>query len=249
MSEVRAIILCEGETDQTLIGLYLESISDYSFCQKSTYSDIFSGEEITWYKNKRDCYIGIWDNNGNNFEKALDKISYREKNLEHIIECIVVVTDNDDEFAQDELPKRLYLTISTGLGKADKGIDSLKNNEWVRFKLKNPFGDAIIDVCYLLVPSDKNGALETYMLDALTENDENQAYIIGQVKSFISDIDTKKYLQHRRDKTKATLGVAISIFNPERIFWIMNEILKSVDWGKYKTSSMQFAIFNDFLSN
>ena len=204
---------------------------------------------INWYVNPKGVSIGIWNNNGNKFEEVLNKICYREKVFEHIIENIVIVTDYDDESAKNERSQSLYHVLAKELGNPITDCSTLINNEWVKFKLTNSFEVAVVSVCFLLVPIDKVGALETYMLDALTEKSDEQESIIEQSKKFVVNINSNTYLKHRREVTKATLGVALSIFNPERIFRIMNEILGGVDWGNFATSNRQFGIFKDFLED
>ena len=249
MNNIEAMILCEGETDQILLGLYLEGTSNYSYFANHEYDKMFSSKSINWYKDNEKRIIGIWDNGGNQFDTALNSICFREKSFEHIINHIVVVTDYDDENAMTERSQGVYGTVFEGLG-VDKGkIPSRICNVWHTVFFDNPFGSHCIKLCYLLVPLDKVGALETFMLDSMTENNPEQSTVIEQARTFIENLKTDVYLTHRRDKTKALLGVSLSIFNPERIFRIMNEILKSVSWDTFETSNKQFALFSDFLGD
>lgn len=41
---------------------------------------------------------------------------------------------------------------------------------------------------------------------------------------------------------KAELGVSISIFNTDRVFTIINELLEIVDWTQFDTVHKQFAL-------
>lgn len=248
MKNIKAIILCEGETDQILIGLYLESISQYHYITNKKFENIFINEKINWYTDNSDNIIGIWDNGGNNFDSSIKNICDREKNIEHLIEHVVIITDHDDETVENDKPKKIYELLSSGLGTNSQLTNTLKNNEWLTFNFEAPFSCAAqMKVCYLLVPLEEQGALETYMLSALTEDKAEQKEVIEQAKEFIENIHTEVYLKGRRLRTKAVMGVSLSVFNPEGIFRIMNEILHSVNWSKFEISQRQFRIISDLV--
>lgn len=246
MSKVKALILCEGDTDRDLLGMYIEGKSSYRFCNDKKIRSYFSEKPIVWYKNSTDEVIGIWSVGCDCFDPALGDICSREK-LEKTIEKILIITDHDDTTTENKKPRELYKILVEGLvGEVDSG-EQLVNDNWITIKYSNSFAEYSIEVGYLLVPKDEEGALETYMLKALTETNPEQKDIINQAKRFIEELKSDIYLKKRRDKTKAVLGVSISVFNPERSFIIMNELIKSVDWTKYDMSNNQFAIINDIL--
>ena len=104
-----------------------------------------------------------------------------------------------------------------------------------------PF-QSFTDSGYLLVPKDSQGALETFILKAFSEKNENRKQVADQVKAFIQHFSSDVYLKSRREKIKAELGVSLSIFNPDKVFTTMDELLKSVDWHSFDIVNDHFKI-------
>ena len=243
MMRIRGIILCEGETDQALLGYYMMGISDWKY--KYDKSKLpFPQETINWFKDGQGNVLGIWAVGGNDFSSELEMIMDSEM-VEHTIDRIVVVTDHDDVDAEESRSYKLRDVVKDSLS-LDNDIDILwENNAWTEIKYRNSLGEYIINICYLLVPAEEEGALETFMLNALCENEEEKNNVISQVRDFLSGFASEKYLKKRREKIKAELGVSISIMNPDRVFTIMNELLESVSWEKFDTANKQFSVLKD----
>ena len=203
----------------------------------------FPNTNINWYKLNDNNILGIWSVEGNDFTAALKEIAKREK-LEHSIERLAIVTDHDDSSAENERFQKSFTTLTTHL--CANNSATRNNNDWQRIDFDNSFGEASILFCYILVPSDELGALETFMLKSLSEKDSLKKKIIESSKNFIAnlsndeDLKQSKILQERREKIKAELGVFISIFSPDRVFTTMNELIESVQWEDFDTSYKQF---------
>ena len=97
MNRNNRIILCEGETDQILLGKYLECVSGWRFFHNK--KSLFPKEKINWYKKSEEEILGIWAVGGNDFKKAMEMIIKREA-LEPSIGSMAVVTDHDDSEAE-----------------------------------------------------------------------------------------------------------------------------------------------------
>ena len=85
----------------------------------------------------------------------------------------------------------------------------------------------------VVIPVEHQGALETVMLEAIAE-DPYDAHIIEMVESFIKTMRTEagKYITSNRKELKAKLGVTWAIQYPEKVFKLINEQIKSVQWEK-----------------
>ena len=57
-----------------------------------------------WYRNAKEELLGIWNVGGNNFNRAVEEIFSLEI-LEHSIERIVIITDNDDCFNKSAIAR------------------------------------------------------------------------------------------------------------------------------------------------
>ena len=108
---IKGIILCEGASDQVLIGEYLKKIKCWSF-MRAKKDFPFLDQDITWYVNSDEDYFAIWSVNGSNFNDAVSKIFELEK-YEHTTESLVIITDHDDETATSNRPQEIYNTINS----------------------------------------------------------------------------------------------------------------------------------------
>ena len=246
MMYINGIILCEGDSDQVLLGSYLSKIMDLEF-YRLTDKNPFPEEKIFWYHNKNDKIIGIWNVGGCNFLPSIKKIILREK-LEHSIESIIVVTDNDDVKMSEERYVGIYNTINelVSISNYDSLSSQREYNTWHTIKFAGSFSQITsIRYCFLLVPLNSQGALETFMLDALSEKSETEKDAIQQVKEFVKDFQSEKYLRKRREKIKAELGISLSIFCPEKMFDTMIEMINQVDWSTFDQTDKQFGILKE----
>ncbi len=238
---VKSIILCEGETDQALVGCYLEKVAGWMFT-RDIKDNPFPKEPISWYMDKDSQNFGIWQVGGNDFSKALKSLFEREK-LEHSIDSIVIITDHDDEDAEQGRVTAIQSVIATVLD--DQIIDiTVATNAWSIISFRNSFGATKIQFLYLLVPVEEYGALETFMMNALSEQSKEKEHVIEESKAFINEFQSDVYLKQRRDRIKAELGVSLSIFSPDRIFTTMKELIDSVHWEKFEETHRQFDELN-----
>lgn len=246
MKHIKGIVLCEGDSDQVLLGAYLAAVKNMTFV-KQIGDNIFAKERVIWYSDKSEQYIGIWNVGGNEFSPTIQKIMQSEF-FEHKIESIVVITDYDDESAEQERANKIFKTINETVAINEyKPWDSSKmNNKWNRILFTDSFSQQVdIKYCYLLVPYDSYGALETYMLKSLSENDEEKKDVIFQVKEFVNNFKSERYLRKRREKIKAELSVSVAVFNPEKMFDTMKELISSVDWMQFEQTEKQFGLLKE----
>ena len=115
-----------------------------------------------------------------------------------------------------------------------KGRQKYCSNVWVENVYKNAFGqNKIIEMLLVAIPLEHQGALETILLDAIAE-DPYDAHIIELTTSFVKMMraEASKYISSDRKELKARLGVTWAVQYPEKIFKLINEQIKSVEWEK-----------------
>ena len=243
---IKGIILCEGASDQVLLGAYLEKINGWSFVRpKKNFP--FQDKNIIFYENSSNEYFAIWSSNGCNFKDAVGKIFELEK-YEHTTESLVIITDYDDENAAKERPQAIFRTINEiiSLDNYDQDILVKNNNQWQELSYTAGFNRKIkMNFCYLLVPLDSQGALETFMLNALSESSVSRKEVIEQVKVFLRDLKSQVYLKQRRERIKAQLSVSVSVFAPERMFDTFKELISLVDWSLFDETNKQFKVLSE----
>ncbi len=232
------LILCEGKTDAILLSYYLEKTCGWTprntLKNLAIKADDSKGESAYWYRKDSDCLLICGVGGKDRFGTF-----FRDRILAAMIDScafskIAVVTDKDD---------RAVLSIRDSFQSIFKPvITRAKNNVWVTNQYRDSFGmDAHVEFLLLTIPEDKEGALETLLLDAISEN-EYDKMIVDKSKSYIESIEpyALKYIGKTRLKLKASLGVTWAIQYPEKIFSFINEQIKSIAWEKSQLLSKCF---------
>lgn len=230
------IIMCEGETDLILISYYLERVKGWKYTSTPKGLSInFTEQEnkaaCNYRNSKKDelliCAVGGKDNFGNFFNDHLKKPIMRS-NAGETEYRIALVTDRDD-FSVEEIEN----SISNELVPIIKNIE---NNSWQRNEVNADLGTKVnIEFLLVVIPKENHGALETVLMEALAKDDYD-ANIIHKSEEFIFGLESEAdlYIHENRLKLKAQLGVAFSIFNPEKTFSLFEERLVSVKWEESK---------------
>ncbi len=228
------IILCEGETDLILISYYLEKTKGWVFTNKPKGLKLNFTEQDNKaacnYKNDNNdelliCAVGGKNNFGNFLNDYLRKPIIRT-NAGETKYKIALVTDRDDVSVQE-----IEQSVSEQLSPL---VSNIENNVWKLNDAEAELGTKVtIEFLLIVIPKENTGALETVLMDALSKN-EYDANIVEKCNQFITDIkpDAQRYIHESRLQLKAQLGVAFSIFNPEKTFSLFKERLVSVKWEK-----------------
>jgi hypothetical protein len=228
------LILCEGKTDAIFLSYYLEQVCGWTHKfpkdeipkNFSINSNIKKGESMEWYRRADDflliCGVGGKDNFGS-FIKSKIIPAMIDGN---VFSKIAIVTDRDD---------REESSICQSFQSLLKPVVSLiDDNVWIGNRYKNSFGqEKTVDFLLLIIPSDKEGALETTLMDAIAEIEYDRV-IVESSKEFVASIApmASRYIGKNRLKLKTCLGVIWSIQSPEKIFSFIDEQIRSVKWEK-----------------
>lgn len=142
-------------------------------------------------------------------------------------EKIVLITDRDNRKTEE---------VARDILEAVEDIaDNIKDRVWCH----NTYLDGYeikkeIEVLLLIVPAEHQGALETVMLEAISE-DSYDKNIVDKVQAFIYDmrIEASRYISTDRLQLKAMLGVTWAVKFPEKVFSLIDEQIRNVQWEKY----------------
>ena len=232
------LILCEGKTDAILLSYYLESTCGWTHrnAPKSLAikADEVKGESAYWYRKDNEslliCGVGGKDNFGSFF---------KEKILPTMVDTsafskIAVVTDRDVREEQSILDsfRSLFRPI----------ITNVKNDTWVSNSYENSFKqEAFVDFLLVVIPAEKEGALETLLLDAISENEYDKT-IVERSIAYVDEIQSlaNEYIHKNRLKLKACLGVTWAIQYPEKIFSFIDEQIRTVKWEESQVLAQCF---------
>ncbi len=236
-------ILCEGETDQILVGYYLKKVEGWNYSHNPDKVP-FKKENINWFVKDKDL-LGLWAVGGNDFSNPLREIMDRCRMEPDSTESVVIFTDHDDDIAEWERFEKILSEVKDLIEEGE--IDPAKMmGKWGKVTLRSRFDTLCkLRMSYILVPENQQGALETFMLNTLASDQKEYKNVIDQVRNFISGFKSEVYLRHRREKTKAELGVSLSVFSPDKIFTTIDELLNSVKWEEFRGFGEQFDILKD----
>lgn len=232
------LILCEGGTDQRLLAAFLERSAGWRRMKQKALP--FGQYSVLWHVREEGRMLGIMAVNGTNFTPALTDIMKSEM-LEHTVERLAIVTDHDDEKAETSRLMKIHDAVCRGLG-IMPFIDDVVPSQWTDITFFDGFAsECVIKFCYLLVPVYETGALETFMLEAISENPE-MCNVVERAKYFTEGVraTSRCYLKRRREIVKSGLGACMAVFNPDRILNTTNWLIKSVDWENFEAVHKQF---------
>ena len=230
------IILCEGETDAILLGLYLERICGWVYEKRPKLqinipkTNPAGNEKAETYTKEKEeliiCAVGGKDNFGVFYNKYIQKIIFASQHKETNFR-IALMTDADN---------RTCTEIETDiLTQLSPYISNVENNKWTLNMVEDSFKTiSSIDFLLTIIPKDGQGALETILMDSLAEM-TNGHEIVENSKGFIDSLPDNEYLTADRLKLKAKLGVSLSVFYPDKVFSQFDEQLQIVDWSQSQT--------------
>lgn len=255
---MKSILLCEGESDQILLSYYFINQFQFdfskehtkkanSFAKIGTINSYIQSIDLTGQEENE---IAMWAVGGREkLQLALEVIlELNRVNADLFFERIIIVADKDSDVENT----MLWEDISQVIAKHNITIQ-FKENEWILGKQKSGFNEnKNIAFLALNIPSEGEGALETFLLNALKEQGKAEKYLALKSEKFVEtlvknrDKFNNKYLSKRRQCTKAPLAVFFAITSPDKVFTEMDQMLKSVHWEKYKTIQSGFEQFNCF---
>lgn len=243
---MKSMILCEGSTDYVLIQYFMRKV--YSWQDNRT-GEKPSGKCLkrirTLTKDENTLSIGSCGGVSGllpGFEYIMEYNSLSSE--PEAYERIVILTDRDEAGTEE--------AFLSGAGKilrnaGVKQTSDLCNDKWVKCIYKNGHGKVcVFQLLILIIPFEETGAMETFLLDAIAENDEYDAGIIRDCKAFVEQTDPeKRYLSKRRYVTKAKFDVYFSVRTAAEQFIERQNILKNVAWEKYAALHKQFEKLGD----
>jgi len=239
---VNRLILCEGKTDAIFLSYYLEKVCGWT--HKFSKTDIpkgfkmnankTSGESVEWYRKGSEylviCAVGGKDMFGVFIEHKVIP-AMLDSNM---FSKVALVTDRDDRDIESicHSIQNMFSAV----------IPYVKNNTWTEniFHTRSK-REASVEFLLLVIPTDKEGALETLLIDSISAQEYDKP-IVQKANKYIADVEpyAAKYIGKTRLKLKACLGVIWATQYPEKIFSFIDEQIRSVKWEDSKTISQCF---------
>ncbi len=228
---MNSVLLCEGSTDFALLQYFMRKV--YGWEDKERGPGFLRPSRVLG-KDGNKLVIGGTGGSSqilsklekivdNNFHSAYDTEYYHK---------IAIVTDRDEEGTEKGLVQGIQTVF------ASYGVhmeDGLQANVWNAGKMENGSKEEkTLGILFLVIPFEETGALETFLLNVISNQDEYDKKIIEQGNRFVDQVDAeKRYLKSRRYITKAKCDVYFSIRTPAAFFVERQNILKDVAWDGY----------------
>lgn len=246
---MKSLILCEGKTDAILVSYLLCKQWGWNVLKKS--STKISGmtfetneaedESSYWYEKDNNqvliCGVGGRSNFYNFFDNKISriiKLNQQEANFSKII----FIVDKDNREIK-EIEKEFCNSFKSI-------INHVENRKWIKNGYNDGFQKIELTVLLNIIPIDEQGALETLLLQSISEKNDDKV-IVDKSLNFVEGIkdDASKYLKNKRLVLKAKLGTVFAIMSPQKVFSFIDEIIKSVEWEKSETILKTFEHFKD----
>lgn len=171
--------------------------------------------------------------------------NYMESPLgDNYFQSIVLLTDRDESGTEGAFIQKIEDVLS---GKKVTLMNKIENNQWSACEMSTQTGDKIqMKLLVMVIPFDENGAMETFLLDAIASQDAYDRKIIEDCKNFIDHTDVDhKYLTKRRLVTKAKFDAYFCVRTAAEQFDQRRDIIKSVPWEKYAAVQKDFKLLQE----
>lgn len=229
---MKSIIICEGATDYVLLQYFMRAAfrwQDYGPAPEKRF------KRSRVLKRGTD-YLTIGESGGSSqlipcldYMLELNSISAETEAYENL----VIVTDRDEIGTEQEFIDRIKsVLINRGIQLNENNVG---NNQWIDCQHRNGHGKKIeYRLLLLVIPFEETGAMETFLLNAISSTDTYDADIIRKGNDFVDHIDPeKRYLSKRRYMTKSKFDVYFSVRTAADQFTERQNILKNVKWEEY----------------
>lgn len=153
---------------------------------------------------------------------------------------IVIITDRDDSGAESDAIQK----VESVLQQENIKYSSVKNNQWSVCEMVTQAGDKIqIKLLVMVIPFEENGAMETFLLESIADQNAYDKTIIEDCVNFIDNTDKNRcYLTGRRLVTKAKFDAFFCVRTAAEQFEERRNIIKSVPWEDYVKIQKDFAL-------
>lgn len=209
------ILLCEGSTDYTLLQYYMRKAYGWSD-DKGIQNSVFKVNKQKSRKlSKNDSFLTIAAVGGcsrliEGLELAIERNKYAAPNHTDFFDSIVIITDRDELLTEKNFIDKINkIFLESGIGYQR----NIVNNQWIECNMTNNVGLHLkFRFLLLIIPFEQNGAMETFLLNAIADDNLYDKEIIKKCNHFVDTIDPeKRYLSNRRLITKAKFDTYFSV--------------------------------------
>ena len=240
---MKSILICEGKTDADFLQYYMRKVNLWEDGRATTFTPKGFTFGRVLVKNNDELSLIALNGSGDIINGVKETLEYNINNRPNkIYNKIVFVTDNDEENTiADKLSAIDQILNAMGIV-AD---NELENSKWTGLQYQNSMGEKLYTYFLpMIIPFANKGAIETFLLEAISQKDPYDKSIIEKGKEYVKEADPeKRYLKKRRHITKAEYEVFFAIRTTEGQFNDRRDILKGIPWEDYTNIQESFKEF------
>ena len=246
---MNSIMLCEGSTDYFLLQYYMRKACGWEDDRERQQGIFKVNRQKSRKLFKKDGTLTIAAVGGcSRLKEGLKQVVSR--NLlaapggHDFFDSVVLITDRDETETEQNFIEDLTQVFRENLVWISQEIG---NNAWVECSLVNNVGQKrAFRFLLLVIPFEEEGAMETFLLDAIAKEDLYDGEIIRKCKVFVDQADPeKRYLSGRRLITKAKFDTYFSIRTSAEQFMERQNILKEICWERYTEIQKDFRLLTE----
>ena len=249
---MKSVVLCEGPDDLWFIAYYLHKTAGWNICTPKKHWSNYEVVALTQkqkvvFMEKGDLCVAIWCVAGKDcFKPAISTIY--EKFIYNFpfdpISSIVIVEDRDDE-STDAVLLRMQGWFPGTVG--------LENTQAAAWRDRIDGVDISLNIVPVIIPFSEEGAIETLLMNAISEKGCEEEIIVQAAKKYIADlIETEPvgttYLSHRRLILKAKYAAVIAAINPGHSTGLFKDMVLSSPWEESPSVKTHFDVIVQAIS-
>lgn len=228
------IIICEGKTDAILLSYFLIKVHNFQHERSGVVKlPEKKGQEINWYRSQNDTDVAIWSADGYsnityNLEDVIER-NVNEPNSDRRFGKIIIYCDRDDK-DEGTIIEEMKTWFDSSNIQTDQKIVT---GDWLdcTIELKDSSKGSIhINILIVALPLSREGALETFLLDAFSGEGDGEKHVVDSARNYVATIPNDPYLPKNRLREKASLGSVLSVFSPDWVFSELNNRLLLIPW-------------------
>lgn len=247
----QSVMICEGSTDYALLQYYMRKALSWADVEDNTRQNkcIRNKGQRSRLLEKNGNELTIMASGGSSripeaLRSVIKKAILTPPDCSDVYDRIVILTD------RDECSTEADMLASLSNEMASMGITSktqLECKKWIECSGKAQVNvEFSFKILILIIPFDEEGALETFLLNAVSAKDPYDKDIVDCCNEFVDNADPdRRYLIKRSYITKAKFDAFFSIRSSADQFNERRKVFLSVDWENYSKVNECFALFAD----
>ena len=188
-----SIILCEGSTDFVLLQYYMRKVNCWEDTNAQNNVIKFDRQRSRLFvKDNRRLTIASMGG-CSRIEASVGIVLERNFNTspfqEEWYNTIVIITDRDEACTE----AGIIASVERAFSAHKVEYTKLCCNSWVDCQMTSSIGvNMVFKVLLLVIPFTTEGAIETFLLEAIADKDEYDKKIIARTNTFVEQVDEER---------------------------------------------------------